>query len=378
MIECQRNLFNMPDDVTYLNSAYMGAQLKSVSEAGVNGLRRKEQPWTLGPEAFFDEVDVARELFARLLGATVNDIAIVPAASYGVAVAVANIELGQRKRIVVLKDQFPSNYYSWQELAHRQDGQLITVERQPDQDWTQAISAAIDDRTAVVSIPNVHWTDGRRIDLMKIRNRCDETGTILCVDLSQSLGVIPFSVKDIKPDYLFCAGYKWLMCPYGSSFLYVDPKHQDGEPIEQGWAIREDAHDFAGLANYRETYQVGARRFDAGQRSSFSGIPMVVRALRQILDWGPEHIQSTLAVLTQAIVEGASALKWSAPPARERAPHIIGLQLPGGGPEKATATLRDQKIIVGIRGTALRISPFLFNTLDDIDKMLNAFDAGNA
>lgn len=368
----------MPDDVTYLNSAYMGAQLKSVSEAGVNGLRRKEQPWTLGPEAFFDEVDVARELFARLLGATVNDIAIVPAASYGVAVAVANIELGPRKRIVVLKDQFPSNYYSWQELAHRQDGQLITVERQPDQDWTQAISAAIDDRTAVVSIPNVHWTDGRRIDLMKIRNRCDETGTILCVDLSQSLGVIPFSVKDIKPDYLFCAGYKWLMCPYGSSFLYVDPKHQDGEPIEQGWAIREDAHDFAGLANYRETYQVGARRFDAGQRSSFSGIPMVVRALRQILDWGPEHIQSTLAVLTQAIVEGASALKWSAPPARERAPHIIGLQLPGGGPEKATATLRDQKIIVGIRGTALRISPFLFNTLDDIDKMLNAFDAGNA
>jgi len=352
----------------------MGAQLRSVSEAGAVGLGRKEQPWTLGPEAFFDEVDVARELFAQLLGATANDIAIVPAASYGVAVAAANIDLGHRNRIVVLKDQFPSNYYSWQELAQRQDGQLITVERQPDQTWTTAIVAAIDDRTAVVSIPNVHWTDGRRIDLVQIRSRCDETDTMLCVDLSQSLGVIPFSVNNIKPDYLFCAGYKWLMCPYASSFLYVDPKHQEGRPIEQSWAIRENAHDFAGLANYRETFQAGARRFDAGQRSSFSGIPMVVRALRQVLDWGPEHIQSTLAVLAQAIVEGASSLEWSAPPSRECAPHIIGLQLSEGGLEKATARLRDQKIMVGIRGTVLRISPYLFNTLDDRDKMLDALD----
>ena len=99
---------------------------------------------------------------------------------------------------------------------------------------------------------------------------------------------------------------------------------------------------------------------------------MVVAGLRQVLAWDPAHIQGTLAVLTRAIADGAAGVGGSAPPAGECAPHIIGLQLPEGGPEKATARLRDLKIMVGIRGTVLRISPYLHNTLDDIHRLMNA------
>jgi selenocysteine lyase/cysteine desulfurase len=374
MISCQRELFNIPSDVTYLNSAYMGAQLKSVSEAGIIALKRKERPWTIGIPEFFDEVDVARDLFGQLVGAGADDVAIVPAVSYGATVAASNIKLKDRRKIVVLKDQFPSNYYSWRTEARDQEGDLVTVDRRPDQSWTQAIYDTIDDQTAVVSVPNVHWTDGRMIDLLQIRSRCDQMGAMLCVDLSQSLGVIPFSVKDVRPDYMFCAGYKWLLCPYSSSFLYVDPMHQDGTPIEDSWAIREGARNFAGLVNYRDTYQKGARRFDAGQRSNFTSIPMVCEALTQILRWEPQRIASTLSVLIQAIAKGAPAIGGTTPPASECAPHIVGVKLPEGEVENAAERLRHQNIIVSIRGTSLRISPHLFNTEADVHKLLNALD----
>ena len=107
----QRTLFDIPDDVAYLNCAYMSPLLNTVAAAGEKAVRQKQHPWQITAPDFFSLPDRGRELFARIIGANREDIAIVPSVSYGMAIASLNIEMGSGQEILVLEDQFPSNVY---------------------------------------------------------------------------------------------------------------------------------------------------------------------------------------------------------------------------------------------------------------------------
>ncbi|MCC2665230.1 MAG: aminotransferase class, partial [Geminicoccaceae bacterium] len=191
MIPCQRDLFDLPGDVAYLNCAYMSPLLRRAAEVGAAALARKCRPWTISPEDFFADSERARGLFAALLGATPDDVAIVPAASYGLALAAANLPLAPGLRILVLAEQFPSNVYAWRELAQRAGGAVLTVERPADGDWTGAVLAGLDERVAIAALPHCHWTDGGLLDLVAIGRRCRAVGSALVLDVTQSLGALP-------------------------------------------------------------------------------------------------------------------------------------------------------------------------------------------
>ena len=83
-LSSQRHLFDIPEDVTYLNCAYMSPLMNRVAEAGVNGVRAKCHPWKITAPDFFTFSEQARSLFARLVGARSEDIAIIPSVSYGI------------------------------------------------------------------------------------------------------------------------------------------------------------------------------------------------------------------------------------------------------------------------------------------------------
>src|SRR5450755_589428 len=117
MISCQRHLFDIPDDVAYLNCAYMSPLLKSALEAGTAGLARKAHPWELTADKFFTGADEFRTTAAQLIDASAECIAIVPSASYGIATAARNLPVKRGQSILVLAEQFGSNYYPWQRLA---------------------------------------------------------------------------------------------------------------------------------------------------------------------------------------------------------------------------------------------------------------------
>ena len=84
--------------------------------------------------------------------------------------------------------------------------------------WNEAILESISDKTKVVSLGNIHWANGTLFDLKSIREKTTKHRALLIVDGSQSVGVLPFSVKEIQPDALICAGYKWLFGPYGCGY----------------------------------------------------------------------------------------------------------------------------------------------------------------
>lgn len=379
MIPCQRSHFDIPSDVAYLNCAYMSPLMNSVVRAGEEAVRGKSQPWGTTSEDFFTQSEQARALFGELIGTSADGVAIVPSASYGIATAAKNLPFESGQEILVLAEQFPSNIYSWQRLATEKQGSVHTVaapeETSKGLDWTPAILAAISPRTAIVALPQCHWTDGALIDLSTISRKAKEFGAALVLDLSQSLGAMPFDVQDIDPDFMVAPTYKWLMGPYAMGFLYVAPRWRHGKPLEEGWIVRKGSENFAGLVDYEHEYQPGARRFDMGERANFQLIPMAVKALEQLRDWGIANIADTLKSRTTIIAERAAALGLKTGNADLRAPHFLGLRFPGDMPQDLLQQLAEKQVHVSIRGKAMRVTPHLYNTDDDIDRLFTALDA---
>jgi selenocysteine lyase/cysteine desulfurase len=374
-IPCQRHLFDLPADVAYLNCAYMSPLLKRAAEVGAEAIARKCRPWRIRAEDFFSESERARALFAELLGASADDIALMPAASYGLAVAAANLPARAGQRILVLAEQFPSNVYTWRALAARSGTEVVTIERPADGDWTRALLSRLDERVAITAVPHCHWIDGGLLDLAAIGARCREVGSALVVDATQSLGALPLDLAAVRPDYLVCPGYKWLLGPYSLGYLYVPPAHRDGRPLEQNWIARAGSEDFARLIDYQDRYQPGARRFDVGERSNFALLPVSIVGLEQLLAWGTGRIAATLAAMTTTIAERAADLGLRAAPTNLRAGHYLGLRFPERAPDRLPERLAEEQVHLSVRGDSLRVTPHLYNDDGDVERLFAVLEA---
>jgi selenocysteine lyase/cysteine desulfurase len=372
ILENQRELFEIPEGVAYLNCAYMSPQLRSAREVGERTVARKSRPWEITPDDFFEDVEKSRALFARLVGAEADGVALIPSVSYGIAVAAANVKVESGEDILILEDQFPSNVYSWRELAARKEAKVVTVPRPPDHDWTSAVLGHLGENTAVVAVPNCHWTDGSLLELQRIGGRAREVGAALVVDGIQSLGAHPFDVAEVGPDFLVASAYKWLLGPYGVGFLYVGEDYREGAPIEHNWINRRGSENFSGLVGYEDAFQPGARRYDVGERSNFVLLPMATEALRQILDWGVENVSETVGTLTDAIEKEAKKRGIEAIPAQRRARHMVGLKLGSHAPQDLAARLAREGVFVSVRGESVRLSPHLYNTAEEVDRLFAA------
>jgi len=334
IIDSQKHLFDIPEDVAYFNNAYMSPLMHSVVEAMQRGLQGKVQPWNYTSQDFFTYAEQARALAGKIYGTAADNIAIVPSASYGLQIAANTLPLKAGQNILVLEDQFPSNIYPWQKRAANEDAQLIILPTPEDDDWTARLLTAINDKTAIIAVPQTHWASGATLDLVRVREALDRVGGALALDLTQSLGAQPFDVAAIRPDFVVATTYKWLMGPYSQAFLYIDPKWQDAEPLEHNWMNR------------------------AGSE----------------LEWGIENIAETLQAKTDQIAEALSSNNIKPLSRSLRAPHYLGLRfaqgMPGGLMEKLVA----QNIFVSIRGDALRVTPHLYTTDSDILRLIEALN----
>ncbi|MCZ6646445.1 MAG: aminotransferase class V-fold PLP-dependent enzyme [SAR324 cluster bacterium] len=378
MLACQRHLFSLPDTVHYLNCAYMGPLLKTTEAAGIAGLRRKSVPTDIVQEDFFAPVEELRKLVGRLVNASPERVAMIPAVSYGVAIAAHNLPLRAGQNIVSPGEEFPSNVRAWQERCAEAGAELRMVPRPTDVQhagtvWNEALLEAIDDDTALVSLTAVHWTDGTRFDLERIGARAREAGALFVVDGTQSVGAAPFDFEAVQPDLLICAGYKWCLGPYQSGFAVLGERLLEGQPFEMTWIGRVGAEDFANLVNYQEGYRPGARRFDVGEHSNFVNVPMLSEALRQILEWGVENIRDYCGNLVGAVRKALRGSEFALAAPETQIPHMFGIHVPDPGRVPLILEeLRRREIYVSLRGSSLRVSPHVYNTEDDMVALAGA------
>lgn len=369
MIKCQRDKFMLSRKVAYLNCAYMSPMLKKVENAGKKGIAAKRKPYKVKPQDFFTDSEALRGQFAQLINCNEpNRNVIIPSVSYGMA-NVANNLHNRKGKILIAKDQFPSNKYPWDDFKI----ETISKPKDASQSWTEAFLDQINLNVTAVCLSHVHWVDGSLFDLKAIRDKTKEVGAALIIDGTQSVGALPFDVQSIKPDALIVAGYKWLFGPYGLGMAYYGEMFDNGKPIERNWINKKGSEDFGGLVNYTEEYQTGALKYEVGEHSNFILVPMLLEAIRQINKWTPQEIQVYTQQLCAEPVDKLIEAGYQIDPHDRRASHLFGVRFGDKmDKEKIKQSLHQHRVEVSFRGDAIRVAPHLYNDVRDLNKLIKA------
>ncbi|XWW45988.1 aminotransferase class V-fold PLP-dependent enzyme [Fibrella sp. USSR17] len=379
---CQRSQYTYPADAHYLNCATRAPLSQTVTQAGLEAIQQQTNPMGLTPDDFFSGGVVVRQLFAQLINQPDPDrVAIVPSISYGMAVVARNLPnkpgLKAGQRIVLTGGEFPSDVYAWDRVRVSEQLVIHTVEmpgEPPAADaWNEAILTAITPDTALVVVPMIHWMYGTRFNLEAIGKRCREVGAWLAVDGTQSVGAMPFDWQRVQPDALVCASYKWLMGPYSMGLACYGPAFDEGIPLEEAWMNRLNSNQFHRLAEYQPVYRPGAYRYNMGEHTNFSQMPMMEAALRQVLDYQPERIQQYCRNLMADALPELEALGYRIEPESGRGHHLLGVWVPTQtDPMALSRALLTKNVSVSARAQAIRISPNVYNSEADVQALLEA------
>jgi selenocysteine lyase/cysteine desulfurase len=359
----------------------MSPLLKSAEKAGIRGLRNKRNPADISPQDFFNDSELLRQEFAKLINAPKpKSIAIIPSVSYGMATVARNLGIKPGERIIVAADQFPSNYYPWQRIAEENGAEVIVVAPPAElvsrgKIWNERILDTIDSSTRAVAIGNVHWADGTLFKLEEIRKRTREVGALLIIDGTQSIGALPFDVMQIQPDALICAGYKWLLGPYSIGLAYYGEYFDHRQPIEENWINRLDSEDFSRLVTYQSSYQEGSLRYDVGEHSNFILVPMLLKGIQQLNRWGVENIQSYCKRISEKPIAVLRQEGFWVEDEEFRSSHLFGVRILGKDPQRIKDALMRNKVYVSFRGEAIRVSPNVYNDERDMNKFVRVLSS---
>jgi selenocysteine lyase/cysteine desulfurase len=377
MLPSQRDLFEIPRRICYLNSASYSPLPLKTQEAGRAAVLRKGTPWTLDPTFANEQYERARSAAARLINADPADIALIPSISYGVATVAKLVTIERGARVIVLENDHSSPVLEWQSRAEARGFTVETIRQPDDGDWTSALLATIERSGAppvgLASISSVHWSDGGLIDLERIGAALRRQGAVLLIDATQSAGVLTTDVRRLDPDFVIFPTYKWLLGPYSRAFLYVAKRHQDGTPLEQTASGRRNvrAENAVYFADLR--YVGDARRFDMGERDHFISMEMAAIGMEMMAEWGAAAVAQRLAMLTERIAEGLRGSGVGIPEPRFRAPQILCVAFKDGLPPGLIEELAGEGIYVAARLGRMRVSPHVFNDETDADRFVAAF-----
>lgn len=355
----------------------MSPQMKQLESIGIEAMKRQGKPYTYSIPDFFEPVAQLKKAFADLIETDTPDrIAIIPSASYGLANVANNLHLKEGEQILVVDEQFPSNIYPWHRMADQAKATVDIIHPPATQInrgeiWNGSILSAITDQTKMVAISHVHWKDGTLFDLKAIREKTNKHGALLVVDGTQSVGALPFSIKEIRPDALICAGYKWLMGPYSLGLAYYGPYFDNGTPIEENWINRLHSEDFTRLVDYQPNYRPLANRYSVGEQSNFILTPLLLAAVQQLNAWGIDNIQDYCKQITTAAIAEMRDMGLYIEADAFRSAHLFGVTLTEKiDPDLLKNALETAKVLVSFRGNAMRIGPNVYNNEQDLSKLL--------
>lgn len=378
----QKHLFSLDESITYLNGAAYSPTLRSSVQRGIEGINLKASNTHLikGSDHFTLPQKV-QKLFAQIINEPDYErIAIISSVSYGMAVVAHNVHrlpnLKNKTHIIQIQDEFPNNVYAFDRVCQEHHLVYKTIAKPEVLEnrgglWNQAVLEGINNETAMVVMPHIHWIYGVKFDLKAVSKRCKEVGALLIIDGTQSVGILDFDIQKIQPDALICAGYKWLLGPYSIGAAYFGEFFDEGVPVEESWMHRKYSDNFAQLIRYERAYRPKAQRYNMGEHSQFIQMPMFEDSLTQLLAWGIENMQSYCSEIIEKPLIALQELGCWVEESKNRANHLLGISLPKEiNNQSFTDKLAANKIIVSNRGVAIRVSQNIYNSEADLWKLV--------
>ena len=360
------------DGAIYVNCAFHGAMPRVATEAVEEALRLKQTPHLIRDEYHFTYPDAYRSAIAELIGAEERDVAVTNSATQGTMILVSGLDWQESDEVLIPAAEFPSNRFPWRSLEERGVAVRELALESPDQSL-QVLAAAMNERTRVVSVSWVNYSTGLKLDLAALGELCRERDVLLAVDGSQGIGGLRFDVTAAGIDLLTCAGYKWLLGPYGVGFAWVRPGLAERLALGNiNWFSLAGARDFNRLSECDLTFEPGARRFDVNEPGNFLNMSGAAASVRYLLDVGLDSIEEHIQALQDRLIGGLPAGMRSLAPtsASERSNILCVASDPPTLTGDAFERLLEHRIYLSRREGALRFSPHLFNTEAQIDRLL--------
>jgi selenocysteine lyase/cysteine desulfurase len=360
---------------TYLNNASIGPLPERTRLALESFNAKRTAPHLLPDRALQGALADARAAAARLIGASPDEIALAPNTTTGINVAARALPLAPGEIVLVSDREFPANVYPW--LALRDEGVVtelvpVTARGWPDED--RLVERLADPRVRVLAVSFVQFSNGYRADLARLSSACRAHGAALVVDAIQGLGNCPLDVRETPVDILATGGQKWLLSPWGTGFLYVRRELIERlRPKAVGWMAFEGTEDFTNLVKYGDTLRRDARRYEVGT------IPFQdVLGMTTSLGLLAELTVPAIAAYTRAL--GEPLLAWAhrrgvrvVSPTDERHRSSIVCLAPENAAD-AHRRLKAAGVICALREGAIRLSPHCFNTVEEIEKVVEVLE----
>jgi selenocysteine lyase/cysteine desulfurase len=362
--------FGALKDVTYLNSASTGPLPERTIRALERFNRMRGAPHLLPDPDLFAIFAESRRLIARLINATPDEIALATNTSYGLNLAALALPLEKGDVVLVSDREFPANVYPWLHLRQRGiEVELVpvTAEGWPDEAYLQERLA--EPRVKVLAVSLVQFSNGYAVDLEALSRATRASGTWLVVDAIQGVGQIPLDLQRTPVDILSCGGQKWLLAPWGTGFMYVrKPLIERLTPPLAGWTAFEGTDDYTQLTAYRTEFRDTARRFET-ITLPFQDFAGLNESLGLILGEGPERIGAHARACQEPVLDWArrAGVRVSSPVGKHGSAILCVAPPDAAG---VHARLREAKIFCSLREGSLRFSPHMFNTVDEMDRVV--------
>jgi selenocysteine lyase/cysteine desulfurase len=358
-------------DTVYLNGANHGPFPRVASAAVEEALGWKRDPSIVDDAMYFTLPDRVRRAAAPFFSCRPQDLAVTTGASTGVALLAAGVDWQRGDHVVIPEGEFPANYLPWRALQARGvDLTRVPVEGGVD---AEHIEAALRPTTRVVAVGYVNFATGFRADVDAIGELCHEKNIAFLIDASQGACAVPLDVRRSRATIVTAAGYKWMLSPYGTGVFYVEPEWVDRLPVPVvNWTSVVGADDFNNLTTLDLDYRSGAVRWDAPETASFLNCMPMAASLEFLGDIGIERVFDHALALIDRLVAGLPP-GFRADSSLHTEQRSTIFRIVGDDPQRTRAAY-ERCVVAGIsvslRESGIRVSPGVWNSAADIDRLL--------
>lgn len=374
-----RNEWAPFNDAAYLNTSAQSAMPSVSLDAVQVSLDAKRFPHHKSDAVWFEVSDRLRASLATLIGARPDEIALNTGSSTGLQTVAQGVTWKPGDEVITAKGEFPAHYATWKPMEQREGVTLKIVAAQGRFITADDLIAEMTPRTRVVSVSHVRFDDGSLLDAARVAAACRARGALFVLDVTQSCGAVPMDVSTLGADFLVCSGYKWLLSPYGTGFLWAKRERlntlRPGPFYWQG----QDADSFTRLNMIDPTPASSSKRWDAAETASYFNLNVTAMdaSASFVCRVGPGTVLAHNRNLIARLFAGLPAGLVPASPLdpAQRGPYGCFI---AETREQTTALhqkLMNENVFVSLREGRIRVSPHLFNTGRDIDRLLSVASA---
>jgi cysteine desulfurase / selenocysteine lyase len=366
------------DDATYLNFAAHAAIPRVALNAVQLSVAAKMRPHIVDDRSFFSVAASLRQTLATLIGASPDEVALTSGAGAGLAAIAYGLKLSTGDEVIIARGEFPVQYATWKPMEAREGIKVQIVVPQGQFVQADDLIAAMTPRTRVISVSHVRFDDGSMLDVPSLAAVCKRNGTLLVLDVSQSCGAIPMNVRKLQADFIVCAGYKYLLSPWGTGFLWTKTQNLDSlRPGPYNW-LSQGVESFARLNFVDPEPAPTLSRWDSAEAASIYNFNLTVMeaSAKFVLDASPvlirDHNQALIDYFFERLPEGYRL----ASPRQASQRGVFGCIEVGSrsDTEFLYQTLRDERFVVALREGKIRVAPHLLNSTEDIDRLLSVME----